>query len=86
MNLYYTNLTNKCSKIIRSKNMDDAINIIANMKHDDNTKIGRKTAIQIYRRFGNYTVKYDMVKHANNIDQYNKEINANKLKALNLKN
>jgi hypothetical protein len=66
--------------------MDDAINIIANMKHDDNTKIGRKTAIQIYRKFGNYTVKYDMVKYANNVDEYNKQINANKKKAFNLKN
>lgn len=85
MTAFNVKLGYKCLKIIKSNDMEDAINKIANLKKEDNEKIGRKIAIEIYQKYGYTSVKYNMKEHSHNIDKYYDKVNNNIKKSHNLK-
>lgn len=85
MTAFNVKLGYKCLKIIKSNDMEDAINKIANLKKEDNEKIGRKLAIMIYQKHGNNIIEYNSEEYGHNIDKYNDKINKLKKKAYNLK-
>lgn len=63
-------------KIIESNSANDAINIISKIKNPiNNEKLGISKAKNIYKLcITSDIVKYDMVKHSNNINNYSKEL------------
>ena len=69
-------LKDKFVKIIKSNSANDAINIISKIKNPiNNEKLGINKAEKIYNLYVNeYIVEYDMYKHANNIDDYQKKV------------
>ena len=66
----------KFIKIIKENNYADAIKIISKLKNPINDeKLGKTKAQQIYKLYvTEYIVEYDMVKHANNIDDYHEKV------------
>ena len=69
-------LKDKFVKIIKRNSANDAINIISKIKNPiNNEKLGINKAEKIYNLYVNeYIVEYDMYKHANNIDDYQKKV------------
>lgn len=86
MSSYYKKLSNKCIKIIEDiDDVDKAINKISKLKHDDDTPIGKKMAVQIYIKYAHHAVNYDKNTYQLNIDKYLDKINSKKEKAFNSK-
>jgi ERCC4-type nuclease len=85
MTAFNVKLGYKCLKIIKSNDMEDAVNKIANLKREDNKKIGRKLAIEIYQKYGYTSVQYNMKEHSHNIDKYYDKVNSNIKNSHNLK-
>lgn len=80
-NVSYENLSNVCKDIIRNKKPEDAINIIANIKTEDNSIIGKDTAKRIYKLYSKESVKYNSNKYSENITEYKNKVNKNVKKA-----
>jgi len=80
-NVSYENLSNICKEIIRNKEPNNAINLIANIKTEDNTIIGKDTAKRIYKLYSKESVKYNSNKYSENITEYKKKVNKNIKKA-----
>lgn len=80
-NISYDKLSNKCINIIKNKPPNVAINLIANLKTEDNNSIGYDTAKQIYKLYADESVKYTYSKYSENISYYTNKVNKNIKKA-----
>ena len=77
----YDKLSNKCINIIKNNPPKEAINLISNLKTEDNNIIGKETAKKIYKLYSNYSVKYSSTKYSENITKYTNKVNNNIKKA-----
>lgn len=77
----YDKLLNKCINIIKNKPPNIAINLISNLKTEDNNSIGYNTAKKIYKLYADESVKYSSAKYSENISDYTNKVNKNIKKA-----
>lgn len=83
MSYKHREILNLCKDIIRNeKNVEKAVRKIANIKYNDDKKLGLELAVKVYYRHAECAVKYIDKKYANNISEYENKIEKKRLKAL----
>ena len=77
----YSNLTEKCIKIIKNNPPDKAISKISNLKKPNCDIFGEDFALKVYNTYCNKSVNYDCDKYSNNVSSYKNKIKNNVDKA-----
>ena len=76
------NITNEFIQIIKNNTPEKSIKMLSNIRCN-NELIGKKNALKIYINLSNYSVKYDIKKYKNNIEEYKNLVQKNIQKAKN---
>jgi hypothetical protein len=74
----YEILSNKCKSTIKVNEPNVSINIISNMKLPGSTcKIGKESALKIYKLYSDESVEYKSSNYQNNINKYKSKVKHN---------
>ncbi len=77
-NKSYSNIYDNVKNIIENNSPEKAIKKISIMTNPEtNSKIGNDKAIELYKYYGNLSVKYDKMKYSNNSSSWNKNVLSN---------